>query len=259
MENKRDVVLTGGLGLLGSSASQALLDSGCNVIVVDKDDRPGDLNRDISYIKYDLMDIENFIVLKKLIKDRIKNLKCLINMAAYNPSVEGGKLSSGKFENQSLKDWNDEFCLNVTSPVFLTKELLDLFNHEGSTCKIVNIISIYGIVSPRQEIYESLSEIHGQEMFKPIGYSASKAAFAMVTKYLATYLGGKGFNVNGLAPGGIENNQPKEFIDAYSAHTPMKRMAKVEDMLETLLLLCGKGSDYINGQIFTVDGGWTTW
>ena len=92
-----------------------------------------------------------------------------------------------------------------------------------------------------------------------MGYSVSKAALAMVTKYLATYLGANNFNVNGLAPGGIENKQPKEFIKAYASHTPMRRMAKVEDMSETLLLLCGKGSDYINGQILSVDGGWTTW
>ena len=259
MKNKRDVILTGGLGLLGSSASQALNNAGYSVIIVDKEDRPDNLNQDIGYIKFNLMDVANFAVLKKAIKAKTDNLKCLINLAAYNPSVEGNKLSSGKFEDQSLEEWNDEIYLNVTSPMFLIKELLDLFNHKNSNCKIVNIISIYGMVAPRQEIYESLGKIHNKEVFKPIGYSVSKAALAMVTKYLATYLGDKGFNVNGLAPGGIENNQPKEFIEAYSAHTPMKRMAKVEDMLGTLLLLCGEDSDYINGQIFTVDGGWTTW
>ncbi|ETR73571.1 MAG: hypothetical protein OMM_06855 [Candidatus Magnetoglobus multicellularis str. Araruama] len=81
----------------------------------------------------------------------------------------------------------------------------------------------------------------------------------MATKYLSVYLGKKGFNVNGVAPGGIENNHPKEFVDMYSKYTPMGRMARVEEILDVILLLLGKGSDYINGQIIAVDGGWTVW
>ena len=81
----------------------------------------------------------------------------------------------------------------------------------------------------------------------------------MVTKYLSTYLAAKGFNVNGLAPGGIENNQDQVFIDSYSKQVPMGRMARVDEMLETLYLLATPGSDYINGEIIAVDGGWTSW
>ena len=81
----------------------------------------------------------------------------------------------------------------------------------------------------------------------------------MVTKYLAVYLGKKGFNVNGIVPGGIENGQPEEFVEAYSQLTPMGRMGKVEDFLEVVTLLCGPGSDYMNGQLIAVDGGWTVW
>ena len=62
-----------------------------------------------------------------------------------------------------------------------------------------------------------------------------------------------------MAPGGIENGQDQDFIKSYSKHVPMGRMAKVDEMLETLFLLATSGSDYINGQIIAVDGGWTTW
>ena len=106
---------------------------------------------------------------------------------------------------------------------------------------------------------KSLSKARGKEYLKPLSYSASKAALGMVTKYLAVYLGKNGFNVNGIVPGGIENDQPKEFIKAYSQLTPMGRMAKVDDFLEVVNLLCDSGSDYMNGQLIAVDGGWTVW
>ena len=73
------------------------------------------------------------------------------------------------------------------------------------------------------------------------------------------YLGKKGFNINGIAPGGIENHQDQVFIDAYSKQVPMGRMAKADEILETLYLLATSGSNYINGQIIAIDGGWTTW
>jgi NAD(P)-dependent dehydrogenase (short-subunit alcohol dehydrogenase family) len=137
--------------------------------------------------------------------------------------------------------------------------MLPLFNKtDGSQCKIINMSSIYGVVPPNQNIYKPLSteEI---EYVKPLSYSASKAALGMVTKYLAVYLGAKGFNVNGIAPGGIENSQPEEFIELYSKNTPMGRMAKVDDFFGVVALLCGPGSDYMNGQLIAVDGGWTVW
>jgi len=188
------------------------------------------------------------------------NLVCLINNAAFNPKIEGDKTSFGRFEDLDINNWNEEVNLNLTSPVFLTKVLLPLFNQDRNKyCKIINIISTYGIVPPNQSIYESLSKKNGFEIIKPMAYPVTKAGLSMVTKYLSTYLGESGFNVNGMAPGGIENGQDQEFISSYSKHVPMGRMAKVDEMLETLLLLATSGSDYINGQIIAVDGGWTTW
>jgi len=114
-------------------------------------------------------------------------------------------------------------------------------------------------VPPNQDLYKPLSKIEGKEIVKPIGYSVTKAGLVMATKYLAVYLGDKGFNVNGVAPGGIENGQNQVFIDEYSKMTPMRRMGKVDEMMGTFELLCSAKSDYINGQIIAVDGGWTVW
>lgn len=260
INDKPAIILTGGLGLIGSKTAEFLANKGFHVIVVDIAPSATFSNTGITYIPFDLADISSYPKLVDLIKKHSSNIKGIINNAAFNPKVEDNSISAGRFEELDLENWNKEVNLNLTAPVFLIKALLPVFNHsDGKNCKIVNVISTYGLVPPNQSIYQGLSKLSGKEIFKPINYPVTKAGLAMATRYLATYLGTRGFNVNGIAPGGIENNQPKVFIDAYSALTPQGRMAKVEEMLETFYLLCSDGSSYINGQIIAVDGGWTTW
>jgi len=259
-KNEQTVLLTGGLGLLGKAIAHDLNERGFHVIVVDIHDSATELDEKIDYIQFDLARVGSYSQLKEEIKKKTRNLKCLINNAAYNPKIEDEDPSFGRFEDIQLKDWQNELSINLTSPVFLIKEILPIFNQaDSSQCKIVNVSSIYGVVPPNQDIYKFLSKARGRDYMKPLSYSASKAALGMVTKYLAVYLGKKGFNVNGIVPGGIENGQPEEFVEAYSQLTPMGRMGKVEDFLEVVTLLCGPGSDYMNGQLIAVDGGWTVW
>ena len=260
MIDKKTVIITGGLGLLGEKASNFFASKGFNVIIIDIADLENPLAENISYIKFDLTQINSYQVLIDQIRSHTNNLVCLINNASYNPKIEGNINGFGRYEDLDLSDWNDEISLNLTAPVFLTKSLIPVFNLKNNDyCKIINIISTYGLVPPNQSIYKGLSEKNGIEILKPISYPVTKAALAMATKYLSVYLGKNGFNVNGVAPGGIENNQDKVFIDSNSKQVPMGRMAKADEMLETLFLLATDGSNYINGQIIAVDGGWTVW
>jgi NAD(P)-dependent dehydrogenase (short-subunit alcohol dehydrogenase family) len=258
--NDKAVVITGALGLLGTEMTRCLTKSGWHVIAVDIKDRPCQLPASVSYIQFDLGDIRGLSKLKAEISRKTHNLKCLINNAAYNPKIEGDCRTFGRFEDIELDGWTKQVKRNLTSPFFLTRELLDIFSHKDTkNCKIINIISTYGMVAPNQHIYKALSDKTGQQIFKPLSYPACKAALAMFTKYLSVYLTRNGFNVNGVAPGGIQNGQPKEFIDSYSRQTPMGRMARVEELMGVVKLLSGRGSDYMNGQIIAVDGGWTVW
>jgi NAD(P)-dependent dehydrogenase (short-subunit alcohol dehydrogenase family) len=257
---RKTAVITGGLGLLGIAMSEFLSDRGFHVIVIDNIDINTKLKNNISYIKFDLEDIKSYPLLVDEIRKLTSNLTCLINNAAFNPKIEQNDKGFGSFEDLDIDTWNREVNLNLTAPIFLTKALLELFNFKKNEyCKIINIISTYGIVPPNQSIYKELSKKTGVDIVKPIGYPVTKAGLAMATKYLSVYLGENGFNVNGLAPGGIENNQDEVFINSYSNQVPMGRMAKVEEMLETVYLLSSEGSNYISGQIIAVDGGWTTW
>ena len=256
---KKTVVITGGLGLLGTRLIRNLGKLGYHLLVIDVLNE-NDINEDCDYIKFDLMDIRNYPELKIKIQEKTSNLKILINNAAFNPKIEGDSDAFGRFEDQSIDELEKEIKLNLESPIFLIQSLLDVFNQkDNQNCKIINVVSTYGLVSPNQDLYKPLSAVEGVEIIKPIGYPVSKAGLVMATKYLASYLGKRGFNINGVAPGGIENGQNQIFIDEYSKMTPMGRMGKVEDMMGVFELLCGNKSDYINGQILTVDGGWTIW
>ena len=166
---------------------------GFHVIVIDIHSSSEELSSNIDYIQFDLNKIDRYPELREKVKEKIKSFKCLINNAAYNPKIENKNSELHSFEDTRLENWERELTINLTSPVFLIKEMLPLFNQtDGAQCKIVNMSSIYGVVPPNQNIYKPLSKELGSEYIKPLSYSASKAALGMVTKYLAVYLGEKG-------------------------------------------------------------------
>ncbi|MEK6553244.1 MAG: SDR family oxidoreductase, partial [Bacteroidota bacterium] len=109
--------------------------------------------------------------------------------------------------------------------------------------KIINISSVVGLVGNS-----------GQA-----NYVASKAGVIGLTKSNAKELASRNINVNAVAPGFIEtdmtdklNDQQKEAI---LSNIPIKRLGKPEDVAKAVVFLASSESDYITGQVLTVDGG----
>ena len=94
---------------------------------------------------------------------------------------------------------------------------------------------------------------------KPISYSVSKHGLIGLTKYLATYWGPNGVRCNSLSPGGVKNNQPKEFIRKINKLIPMNRMAYKDEYKSAIQFLCSDASSYMNGSNLIIDGGRTVW
>ncbi|MEB8704696.1 SDR family oxidoreductase, partial [Bacillus cereus] len=109
--------------------------------------------------------------------------------------------------------------------------------------KIINMSSVSG-----------LSGNAGQT-----NYSASKAGIIGFTKALAKELGKKNIQVNAVAPGFIISDMtdslPENIRDEYLKQIPLNRFGSKQDVAEMVAFLASKKSDYITGQVFTVDGG----
>ncbi len=116
---------------------------------------------------------------------------------------------------------------------------------------IVNISSLYGVLSPRHELY--------RDFVKPIGYSLSKAAVVAMGKYLATYYAPQ-FRINTVVLGGVADPaQDPAFVSNYSRNVPMRRLMNLNEVFSVFDFLLDEGSSYVTGSEFVVDGGWTAW
>ena len=132
--------------------------------------------------------------------------------------------------------------------------LFDLNNQDKAS--IVNIASIYGLISPDFRIYTDLDRKNSEI------YGASKAGIIQMSKYFAVHLAERNIRCNSVSPGGIfnpENPQGKDFISKYSDRCPMKRMAKSEEIIGAIVYLSSDLASYTTGQNITVDGGTSAW
>lgn len=93
-------------------------------------------------------------------------------------------------------------------------------------------------------------------------YTASKHGVAGLTKLMANEWAGRGLNVNAIAPGYIETNNTQALradpdrSRAILERIPAGRWGRPEDIAQTAVFLAAPASDYINGAILNVDGGW---
>jgi NAD(P)-dependent dehydrogenase (short-subunit alcohol dehydrogenase family) len=122
---------------------------------------------------------------------------------------------------------------------------------------IINIASIYGLVSPDQNLYE-YRRLRGEEFYKPAAYSASKSAILNFSRYLAVYWAKKNVRVNSLTIAGVYNNQDDEFLQSYCNRIPVGRMANVNEYNGSIIFLSSDASLYMTGHNLVIDGGWTS-
>ena len=145
----------------------------------------------------------------------------------------------------------NEYKLGVIIPYKMIMALLK--KNKYSLKKIVNISSIYGLVAPNKNLYES------DEIELPIQYGLAKAALIQLTKDLAVRLSKNKIRVNCIAYGGVKGRKENNFESKYSKLCPIGRMLNDEDLPSPLDLLLSEKSDAINGHVLVVDGGWTIW
>ena len=257
-------IITGGLGQLGKMYTDALLSRGSRCIIIDKPDI-----KDVKVSKY--ANKNNFLYMKCDItkKNQLRNslkiinekwgvpVDVLINNAALDSPPDAPLNEVGPFEEYSEEAFDRIMDVNVKGS-FLCCQIFgkDMMEKNGGI--IINISSIYGMLSPRQDVY-SYTRKAGRTFNKPIAYSVSKSAIHNLTRYLATYWAKKNIRVNTLTLAGVYNDQPKEFLDSYTKHIPIGRMANADEIVGPIIFLSSQASSYMTGGNLVIDGGWTAW
>ena len=142
---------------------------------------------------------------------------------------------------------------------FLCSQVLGSKMAEQGKGVIINISSDLGLIGPDQRLYEKKGLPEDQQPVKPVTYSVIKSGLIGLTRYLATYWATENVRCNAICPGGVENNQPIDFLEKVSKKIPMGRLAKIDEYQGTIVWMLSDSSSYLNGAIIPIDGGRTAW
>ncbi|MFT5443439.1 MAG: NAD(P)-dependent dehydrogenase (short-subunit alcohol dehydrogenase family) [Myxococcota bacterium] len=122
---------------------------------------------------------------------------------------------------------------------------------------IVNVASIYGVVSPQPGAYAN-----APQFASPPAYGAAKAGIIQLTRHAASSLAPRGIRVNCISPGPFpsqEIRQQEGFIDDLCARIPLGRVGDPNEIAGPVVFLLSQAASYVTGHNLMVDGGWTSW
>lgn len=260
------VVITGGLGQLGRQFSMALAERGARVAVFDLKTSEKTVaerfdaqasNENLRFLEADITDRSSIEAALKKVNNAWGVPHALINNAALDspPGAPAGE--NGPFESYPESSWDAVMAVNLKG-VFLCCQVIGGQMAKAGRGSVVNISSIYGLVSPDQRIYK-YRESSGLPFYKPAAYSTSKSGVLNLTRYLATYWASRNVRVNTLTFGGVFNNQDEKFLKGYQSRVPLGRMAREDEYNGAVIFLISDASSYMTGSNLIIDGGWTAW
>ena len=243
--NGKVAVVTGGARGIGQSYAIALAEAGADIALVDvipmeeTAEKVKALGRKACVITADLSKGDE--IAPGLIAEVVKQLggvDILVNNA--------GIIRREPFVEHSAKNWNDVISINLSTPFFLSQAAANQMIAQGRGGKIINIASMLsfqgGILVP--------------------GYAASKGGIKSLTMLMANELAPHKISTNAIAPGYIatENTRPIRENpvrnQAILDRIPAGRWGTPEDLMSAVVFLASPASDYMNGHVLVVDGGW---
>lgn len=235
-------VVSGGTRGLGQGMAVGLAEAGADIALLQRSETNTEtkklieqLGRRCEIVLCDLADIEQVKKVMALVDERFGRVDILVNNGGIqrrSPSVEF-----------SEEDWDAVIDVNLKSVWLLSQQAGQRMVKQGYG-KIINIASLLsfqgGLTVP--------------------AYAAAKGGVAQLTKALANEWASLGVNVNAIAPGymdtdmntGLNETRRRQILE----RIPAGRWGKPEDMKGAVVFLASSASDYINGHVLLVDGGW---
>lgn len=184
---------------------------------------------------FDMLDERAMSAAMHQIRKQEKTVDVLVN----NAGIPHG----GLFQMTSVEEMKQIMDVNYFSAVRLSQMVTRLMVHSKTRGAIVNIASIAGL----------------DVDLGNCAYGVSKAALIAFTKTVAKELAPAGIRVNAVAPGltdtrmadSMKGEGGQRMINASS----MKRLAKPEEIAETVFFLSSEQASFVTGQVLRVDGG----
>lgn len=256
------IVLSGGAGVLGAEMGCALVRSGANVVILDRDMSRAESLRErlqggtgrAKLIQADVLEKASLLRAREEVRAEFGSVTGLINAAGGNipKATTGPDLSFFDLSDEALRQVVD---LNLVGTVLSSQVFGRMMADQGEGV-IINISSMAA--------YRPLT--------RTIGYSAAKAGVTNFTHWLAVHMAHEyspKIRVNAIAPGFFHTSQNhyllydektgaltprgKTIID----HTPVKRFGTPDDLLGTLFWLLSPGAEFVTGAVIPVDGGFS--
>ncbi len=243
MNERKLVLVTAGSRGIGAAIVKELVEENYDVVFTYKNNRglaedlASSLNKNENVCSFYPCDVGKENEVKKL---------CEIVLEKHGipyAIINNAGITRDKFHfSMELDDWLDVINTNLNSLFYLNHYLLNAMMLESDGC-IININSVSGF---RGNACQT-------------NYSASKSAQYGLTKSLAREVGGVNIRVNCISPGPVDTDMistlPEKTLAQLKKLTPLRKIAKPEDIAMMVAFLLGKGGRHITGQNFVIDGG----
>lgn len=255
MLRNKIVVITGGAGLIGKEFVTSVIEQNGIAIIADINEEIGNKVKNELSSAFNTENID-FVLLNITSKASLQNTIAYLDKkygridALVNNAYPRNKNYGKHFFDVDYSDFCENLNLNLGGYFLASQQFAHYFKTQGYG-NIINISSIYGVIAPKFEIYESTS------MTMPVEYAAIKSGLLHLTKYMAKYFKGMGIRVNALSPGGIFDHQTEVFLINYKKQCLNKGMLDKSDLKGTLIYLLSDMSLCVNGQNIIVDDGFS--
>ena len=255
------VLLTGAAGYLGSAMAHGFAQAGGIVYLNGRNqsslqklcDEIEASGGQASVLSFDVIDSVAVSEALQHIEKKHGRLDVLVNNAYYG---KGGTL-----EASTNEDFTQSYHIAVTAAAGLIRAALPLLrrsvDHRTAGASVINVSSMYGLVSPDLSVYETAQGAN------PPFYGAAKAALLQLTRYTACELAKDKIRVNALCPGpfpapAVGRDNP-EFVDKLAQKVPLGRIGVASEIAGPAVFLASDAASYVTGATLPVDGGWTAW
>lgn len=245
----KTAVVTGATSGIGRAVALKFVSEGANVIVGDIQEKPyleddptvdviAERGGEARFVEADVTDYDEMDTLVGTAVDEFGSIDVMVNSA--------GILQENYVHETTPEEWRRLMAINLDGVFYGSKAALSRMVDQNEGGNIVNISSISGQIGRAQAP----------------AYCASKGAVTMLTRQNAIDYGPMGIRVNAVGPGGtmtamVENAMGDERREYLESQTPMRRLARPEEIADATTYLASDMASYVNGHVLIVDGGFS--